>query len=79
MGLNSWQALLDGVLPVVQAAVTAMRAAETDAPEELLEVYQTFTAHEQALLDFMLLEREGKSGAHLLESYIASVSQQGDQ
>ena len=50
--------------------------AEEHAPEQLMEVYQTFTAHEQALSDYLKLAREGQDGAHVLEDYINRVGPQ---
>ena len=74
MSIDSWAALLEGVTPIVQAAVEKFKAAEAHAPKELLEVYQTYTAHEQALADYLRLERDGKGGAHVLENYIERVA-----
>ena len=73
MGIDSWEALLEGAIPVVEEALTVFKAAEAQAPEALLEVYQTFTAHEQALADYLRLAKGGEDGAHLLEEYINQV------
>ena len=73
MGIESWAALLEGALPVVEDALATLKAAEAHAPKDLLEVYQTYTAHEQALADYLRLERDGKDGAHVLENYINRV------
>lgn len=73
LGIESWAALLDGAIPIVESAVEKLKAAEAHAPEDLLEVYQIFTAHEQALADCLRLERDGKGGAHVLEDYINRV------
>jgi hypothetical protein len=54
--------------------VEKLKAAEAHAPKELLEVYQTYTAHEQALADYLRLERDGKGGAHVLENYFERVA-----
>ena len=75
LGIESWSALLDSAIPVVDAALELMRAAEAQAPEELLQVYQTFTAHEQALADYMRLEQQGKEGGHILEGFIRRIGQ----
>ena len=74
MSIDSWAALLAGVTPIVQAAVEKFKAAEAHAPRELLPVYQTFTAHELVLADYLRLEQDGKGGAHLLENYIERVA-----
>jgi hypothetical protein len=74
MGIENWAALLDTALPIVEEALATLRAAEAHAPKDLLEVYQTFTAHEQALADYLRLERDGKDGAQVLENYINRVS-----
>ena len=73
MSIDSWAALLEGVTPIVQKAVEKFKAAEAHAPKELLKVYQTFTAHEQVLADYLRLEQDGKGGAHVLENYIERV------
>jgi hypothetical protein len=74
MGIDSWAALLESAIPIVQEALEKIKAAEAHAPKELLEVYQTYTAHEQALADYLRLERDGKGGAHVLENYIERVT-----
>jgi hypothetical protein len=74
MSIDSWAALLEGVTPIVQAAVEKFKAAEAHAPKELLPVYQTFTAHELVLADYLRLEQDGQGGAHLLENYIERVA-----
>jgi hypothetical protein len=74
MGFDSWAALLEGATPIVQEALEELKTAEAHAPKELLEVYQTYTAHEQALADYLRLEREGKSGQHVLKNYIEQVA-----
>jgi hypothetical protein len=74
MGIDSWAGLLEGATPIVQEALEKFKAAESHAPKDLLEVYQTYTAHEQALTDYLRLEREGKGGAHVLENYIERVT-----
>ena len=73
MSIDSWAALLEGVTPIVQKAVEKFKAGEAHAPKELLKVYQTFTAHEQVLADYLRLEQDGKGGAHVLENYIERV------
>ena len=74
MSIDSWAALLEGVTPIVQAALEKFKAAEAQAPRELRHVYQAFTAHELVLADYLRLEQEGKGGAHLLENYIERVA-----
>ena len=74
MSIDSWAALLEGVTPIVQAAVEKFKAAEAQAPRELRHVYQAFTAHELVLADYLRLEQDGKGGAHLLENYIERVA-----
>ena len=74
MSIDSWAALLEGVTPIVQAALEKFKAAEAKAPRELRHVYQAFTAHELVLADYLRLEQEGKGGAHLLENYIERVA-----
>jgi hypothetical protein len=74
MGIDSWASLLDSAMPIVEDALATLKAAEADAPENLLEIYQTYTAHEQALADYMQLERDGRDGAHVLEDFINRVS-----
>lgn len=37
------------------------------------DVVETYTDHEQALADYLRLERDGKDGAHVLENYINRV------
>jgi hypothetical protein len=54
--------------------VEKLKVAEAHAPKELLEVYQTYTAHEQALADYLRLEQDGKGGAPVLENYIERVA-----
>lgn len=61
--------------PIVQEALEEFKAAEAHAPEELLEVYQMYTAHEQALSDYLRLEREGTNGEHVLRNYIEQVTE----
>ena len=39
------------------------KAAEAHAPRELLPVYQTFTAHELVLADYLRLEQDGSARA----------------
>jgi len=73
MGIDTWAALLDAATPIVLKAVNTLKSAEAHAPRELLEVYQTYTAHEQALADYLRLERDGESGVHVLESFIAGL------
>ena len=70
MSIDSWAALLEGVTPIVQAALEEFKAAESQAPRELRHVYQAFTAHELVLAEYLRFEQEGKGGAHLLENYI---------
>ena len=70
MSIDSWAALLEGVTPIVQAALEEFKAAEAQAPRELRHVYQAFTAHELVLAEYLRFEQEGKGGAHLLENYI---------
>ncbi|MFP6806732.1 MAG: hypothetical protein VB957_06065 [Pseudomonadales bacterium] len=73
MGIDSWAAFLEGATPIVEQALEELKAAEAQAPKALLEVYQTYTAHEQALADYLRLERDGNGGAHVLENYIERV------
>jgi hypothetical protein len=73
LSAENWAALLDSAIPVVEAAVAVFKTAEANAPDDLLEVYQTYTAHEQALADYMLLERDGQDGARVLQDYISRV------
>ena len=74
MSIDSWAALLEGVTPIVQAALEKFKVAEAQAPRELRHVYQAFTAHELVLADYLRLEQDGNGGAHLLENYIERVA-----
>ncbi len=74
LGVESWEGFLKIALPVVEKALARMKDAEAGAPEALLEVYETYSAHEQALADFMHQELEGNAGAHVLERYLERVA-----
>ena len=71
--LKDWTGFLQSALPVVEQALAMMQKAEADAPENLLAVYQTYTAHEQALADYLRLERVGEDGTRVLEAYLQRV------
>ena len=51
-----------------------MKQAHDYAPRDLLAVYETFTAHEQALLDYLELEQRGENGDQVLKEYLALVA-----
>lgn len=70
----SWQDFIDQAVPFLERATQTLKAAEQHAPPELISVYETYTAHEQALVDFLLLEREGKSGSPVAQAYLDSIT-----
>ena len=72
--LDSWSAMIDGVLPIVDAALAQIIEAEQHAPEALRDIYRTYTAHEQALADCLRLEKEGKDGSGALTQYLATLA-----
>ncbi len=71
--IDSWQGFLRSSLSVIEPALTMMRNAETHAPEHLRAVYQTYTAHEQALLDYVHAELQGQSGEGYLTGYLETL------
>ena len=73
MAVTSWDDLLASATPFIQAAADRMKAAETHAPKALSDVYQVFTAHEQALVDYMQLESTSADGADVLRAFINRV------
>lgn len=70
----SWQDFIDQAVPFLERATQTLKAAEQHAPPELVSVYETYTAHERALVDFLLLEREGKSGRPVAQAYLDSLT-----
>ena len=67
----SWEQFLSGSLPIVEEALEAFEYAQSQAPEELRQIYQTITNHEEALLRFIQKELQGEVGDAALESYLA--------
>ena len=68
--VKSWQQFVESILPTVEQALATMKEAHAFAPSELLTVYETYTAHEQALLDYLSKERRGEKGEHELTGYL---------
>ena len=76
---EDWPAMLNLATPIVTEAIKKFQAAEAAAPAELAAVYQHFTAHEQALADFLACELAGGDGDPILQGYLdatASAMQQ---
>ncbi|MGI9328943.1 MAG: hypothetical protein ACR2PZ_27245 [Pseudomonadales bacterium] len=73
IGKLSWSGVIDFAIPIVDEALTTFKAAEQQAPSELLGVYRMYTAHEQALAEYFRLERDGSDGTHVLEKYLDRV------
>ena len=65
--------MVEATLQIVTKALAHMRAQEQHAPADLLTVYQTYTAHEQALADYLNNEKRGQSSTAPLETYLASI------
>lgn len=66
----SWTEMLTKLGPYIDDAVDRMRAAEAEAPPEMASVYARFTAHEQALADFITLELGGEESTAPLRAYL---------
>ena len=61
------------LLPVVENALALFIDAEANATEALLPIYQTYTAHERALRDFLEAEKRGEPGSGFLAHYLESL------
>ncbi|MEE2782608.1 MAG: hypothetical protein VYE04_04585 [Pseudomonadota bacterium] len=72
--VDSWQDFISASKPIVEQALAIMKQAHDYAPRDLLAVYETFTAHEQALLDYLELEQRGENGDQVLKEYLALVA-----
>lgn len=70
----NWQDFIDQAVPFLERAAQTLQAAERHAPQELRSVYETYTAHERALIDFLLLEREGTNGLPAAQTYLESLA-----
>ncbi|MDG2278417.1 MAG: hypothetical protein P8L31_10705, partial [Pseudomonadales bacterium] len=77
--ISSWQDLVQASLPIVEAALKIMKQAEEHAPNELLSVYGTYRAHEQALADYLHAQQNGAPGDHFLFSYLTLLRRESAQ
>lgn len=64
-----WSDFIHQIVPLLKRAVLKSQGAEALAPTHLKSVYEIYTAHEQALIDFLELEKLGLSGHPAAESY----------
>ena len=62
--------MIESILPRVEEVLEQFKAAEKHAPEELLPIYRTYTAHEQALADFLSAEQNQQDGMPALRQYL---------
>ena len=67
---SNWTDMLESLQPYINDAVERMRAAEAKAPASLASVYARFTAHEQALADFITLELRGEESSAPAREYL---------
>jgi hypothetical protein len=79
MAIGSWSELVETILPIISGAIATFREAETHAPQHLREVYELFTAHEQALLDYLHAERDGQDGSSRLRAFLEQLVSVQDQ
>ena len=70
---TSWAEMIEDILPIIEDALTRFIDAEQHAPSNLQGIYKTYTAHEQALADFLYLERDGKDGTRILRDYLDTL------
>ncbi len=66
----NWTDMLKSIQPYINDAVERMRAAEAEAPASMASIYQRFTAHEQALADFITLELRGEESSAPAREYL---------
>ncbi len=70
----TWSTMLDMAEPIIDEALVRFKAAEATAPLDLKPVYEHYTAHEQALADFIKRERDGLDGNPILQKYLDSTA-----
>ena len=76
---RDWKALLQSAMPIVEDALIRFEAQERHAPAALRHVYEHFTAHERALVEYFAAELRGENGAQILEAYLATTARVLDQ
>jgi hypothetical protein len=70
-----WPEVLRRLRPELDGYVRDFQNAESGMPEDLLPLAQFVTSHEQALLDFVILELE-QGGRHSLDSVLILLGEE---